>query len=104
MAGSVINRGNGHWELRIPMGYDANGKQIRQTKRIKASSKRAAQKELDRFYWSVMQNPKEKPDVKMTFGEFAVIWEERHNNRLALTTKMIQKSLLKLRTSQTSLQ
>ena len=94
MAGSVINRGNGHWELRIPMGYDANGKQIRQTKRIKASSKRAAQKELDRFYWSVMQNPKEKPDVKMTFGEFAAIWEERHNNRLALTTKMIQKSLL----------
>ena len=39
MRGSVVNRGKGIWELRISMGYDANGKQIRKTKRVRATSK-----------------------------------------------------------------
>jgi integrase len=94
MAGSVINRGNGHWELRIPMGYDENGKQKRVTKRIKTTSSRAAKKALDAFYYEIMNNPQEQSNSKLTFGEFAVIWEERHNAKLALTTRESQKALL----------
>ena len=53
MRGSVVNRGKGVWELRISMGYDAKGKQIRKTKRVRATSKRAAEKELEKFVWAV---------------------------------------------------
>lgn len=97
MAGSVINRGDGHWELRIPMGYQADGRQIRRTKRIKATSKRAAQKELDKFYWTVMQEPeKSMVNIKITFKEFTNVWEERDNSHMALTTRVTQTKLLQL--------
>ena len=94
MAGTVINRGNNHWELRIPLGYDENGKQKRKTKRIKATSARAARKELDLFYYETMSNPQKQINSQLTFGEFAAIWEERHNAKLALTTRESQKALL----------
>lgn len=94
MAGTVINRGNNHWELRISLGYDEKGKQRRITKRVTATSKRAAQKELDKFYYTAMKEPQEKSDKNITFGEFADIWNERHNSKMALSTRERQWSLL----------
>lgn len=93
MAGTVINRGNNHWELRLSLGYN-KGKQIRKTKRVVATSQRAAQKELDKFCWTVMHSPYDKSDGKITFGEFAAVWEERHNAKKALTTRMSQSAVL----------
>lgn len=49
MLATVINRGNGHWELRVYIGQDKDGNKIRKSKRIVAKSKRAAMKELDKF-------------------------------------------------------
>lgn len=97
MAGTVINRGNNRWELRISMGYDENGKQKRITKRVKATSRRMAQKKLDEFYYETITQPKESPKSNMTFGEFAKIWDARHNQRLALATRETQRNLLENR-------
>lgn len=97
MAGTVINRGNNRWELRISLGYDENGKQKRATKRVEATSRRMAQKKLDEFYYETITQPKKAPKSDMTFGEFAKIWDVRHNQRLALTTRETQKHLLENR-------
>ena len=93
MAGSIMQRGEGRWELRISCGYD-HGKQRRITKRIRASSARAARKELDKFVFEVAQRPKANRNGRITFGEFAELWEARHNSTLALTTRENQSRLL----------
>jgi integrase len=46
MAGSLEKRGKESWRLTVSGGFDANGKRIRYTKAIKASSRREAEKEL----------------------------------------------------------
>lgn len=96
MAGSIIDRGNNSWELRISSGY-INGKQKRFTRRITASSKRAAQRELDKFYLEVTRSPKIEEGEKIIFGKFAEIWEDRHNSKLSLTTSAANSDLLKNR-------
>ena len=94
MAGTVINRGNNKWELRISMGYTDDGKQIRKTKRVEATSARAAKKALDEFYMEVMSKPQEGTGEQMTFGELVKIWEMKHNSKKALTTRHAQTLLL----------
>ena len=95
MKGSVINRGKGVWELRLSMGYDANGKQLRKTKRVKATSKRAAEKKLEEFVWAVEREVQaDEAHKNITFQEYARIWEARHNDKMALTTRMSQHSVL----------
>lgn len=89
MAGSVVHRGGNHWELRISLSYDSKGKQIRRTKRIIASSERAARKELDKFYLETINAPRERSKGDITFGEFANIWENRYNANLALITREV---------------
>lgn len=91
--GSVINRGNGKWELRISLGKDDKGKQVRKTKRVAATSKRAALKELDKFQWDI-SHKNVRRFHNMTFKEFAAIWSERHNSKLSLTTRTVQESML----------
>ena len=93
MAGSVINRGGNHWELRVSCGY-VNGKQKRKTKRIVATSKRAAAKALDIFYYEVMQQQEKDRYTDMTFGEFAQVWNEKHNANLGMTTRVTYLQLL----------
>ena len=66
MAGTVINRGNNKWELRISLGYDAQGKQIRRSKRVTATSMRAAKKALDEFYLEITAMP-QGGEEKMLF-------------------------------------
>lgn len=97
MAGTIVERGKNRYELRISMGY-VDGKQRRATKRITATSKRAAQKELDKFYLEVTKSPlKAQSDGNLTFKEFIEIWEDRHNRKLALTTSSANKKLLENR-------
>ena len=83
---SVIHRGNNHWELRISFGY-RNEKQIRLTKRIRASPLRAAKKELERFCHEVAEQPHNRADSRMRFGDVVAVWEERHDSRLSLLTR-----------------
>lgn len=91
---SLINRGNDYWELRVSCGY-RNGKQVRRTKRIRASSLRAAKKELEKFCCEVVSKPHNSPDSKMCFGDFVDVWEKRHNSGLSLLTRNHHKGLLK---------
>ena len=93
MAGSVINRGGNHWELRVSCGY-INGRQKRKTKRIVATSKRAAKQELDKCCYEVLQMADDGKNVDMTFGEFAQVWNEKHNANLALTTRTTYLQIL----------
>ena len=97
MAGTVINRGNNKWELRVSMGYDENGKQIRKTKRITATSMRAARKALDEFYWELMSAPRGDNGKQITFGEFVKIWKEKHNTKKSITTQDTHNRLLNYR-------
>ena len=53
---SVIHRGNNHWELRISFGY-RNEKQIRLTKRIRASPLRAAKRNWKGFAMRLPNSP-----------------------------------------------
>ncbi|MGL5258383.1 MAG: tyrosine-type recombinase/integrase [Proteocatella sp.] len=97
MAGTIRDLGNGKWELRISNGYDANKKQRRLTKRIKATSKRQAQKILDEWKFLLANKPQDIADSKITFAQFVQIWDERHNSKLSDTTKIGDRQRLELR-------
>ena len=93
VAGTVINRGNNKWELRISMGYDANGKQIRKTKRVTATSMRAAKKALDEFYLEITRTPRGTGE-QMLFEDFVALWDTRHNSKKSISTRILQINLL----------
>ena len=46
MPGSVVDRGNNRWELRVSTGYDENKKQRRVTKTVYARTKKEAKKQV----------------------------------------------------------
>ena len=96
MAGSIVDLGNKKWELRVSLGYDTNGKQIRKTKRISARSKAAAQKELAKFYVEVTNKPVITGD-RITFGNFVELWSERYASKLSNTTFNRYSDLLETR-------
>lgn len=105
MLATVINRGNGHWELRVYIGQDKDGNKIRKSKRIVAKSKRAAMKELDKFRLQLQAKelqaeevaaPVHK-DMAITFDNFVGIWDKRHNIHLAMTTREHNRALLRNR-------
>ena len=93
MAGTIVDLGNNKWELRVSLGYDMNGKQIRKTKRITARSEKAADKELAKFYVEVTNKPVISGQ-KINFGEFVILWAERYGNKLSNTTVSRNKILL----------
>lgn len=97
MAGSIRDLENGRWELRISNGYDENHKQRRLTKRIKASSKRQAQKALDEWNILLAHKPQDVLDNKITFGQLVQIWDRRHNSKLSAATKIGDRSRLEKR-------
>jgi len=97
MAGSIRDLGNGSWELRISHGYDENKKQKRFTKRIKATSRRQAQKALDELNMLLMNKLQGVVDNKITFGQFVEIWDRRHNSKLRDMTKIGDRQRLELR-------
>ena len=105
MLATVINRGNGHWELRVYIGQDKDGNKIRKSKRIVAKSKRVAMKELDKFRLQLQAKelqaeevaaPVHK-DMAITFDTFVGIWDKRHNIHLAMTTREHNRALLRNR-------
>jgi integrase len=49
MAGTLEKRGEDSWRLMVSQGFDSNGKRIRHTRTIKATSKREADKALALF-------------------------------------------------------
>lgn len=94
---SVINRGNGRWELRVYVGTGADGKKMRKTKSVKATSKRAAMREYEKFAWEVKHEQAAPQDIsadKLTFRQLAEIWDARHNSRKAMTTQETQRNIL----------
>lgn len=96
MAGSIVDLGNNKWELRVSLGYDMNGKQIRKTKRITARSRQAADKELAKFYVQITNQPM-IAGTKITFGEFVSLWTERYGNKLSSSTVTRNQALLETR-------
>jgi len=96
MAGAIVDLGNNKWELRVSLGYDMDGKQIRKTKRITARSEKAADKELAKFYVEVTNKPVIS-GKKINFGEFTILWEQRHNSKLSNTTTYRNSELLNSR-------
>lgn len=96
MAGTIVDLGNNKWELRVSLGYDMSGKQIRKTKRITARSRQAADKELAKFYVQVTNQPV-IAGTKITFGEFATLWVERYGNKLSSSTVTRNQALLETR-------
>jgi integrase len=96
MAGSIVDLSNNKWELRVSLGYDMNGKQIRKTKRITARSRQAADKELAKFYVQVTNQPV-IAGTKITFGEFVSLWAERYGNKLSNSTFTRSQTLLETR-------
>lgn len=93
--GTVLDRGNNHWELRVSLGYH-DGKQVRKTKRITAKSKTAARRELKRFVMEVtdLASLANIELSRITFQEFVEIWLRRHASRLSVTTQYKTQSIL----------
>lgn len=95
MPGSLINRGNNKWELRVSHGYDANKKQRRFTKTIYASTKKEAKRQLAEFYLEVVEMPKIDNDI--TFKEFVGYWDIRHSKKVTAVTMANYRRMLKNR-------
>lgn len=77
MAGSVEKRGDKSWRLIVSGGRGPDGKRIKHTKTIRATSKRAAEKELAKFVAEVEAGTYIHPQ-KITFSDFANMWFEKH--------------------------
>lgn len=92
---SIINRGQNRWELRVYIGKDEKGHSLRRCKRVKAKSRRAAEKALRKFTAEVSMEKNCKQSTPMTFEYFAKVWDENHNQNLAMMTAVHQRQLLK---------
>ena len=92
---SIINRGPNRWELRVYIGKDEKGHSMRRCKRVKAKSRRAAEKALRKFTAEVSMEKNCKQSTPMTFEYFAKVWDENHNQNLAMMTAVHQRQLLK---------
>lgn len=92
---SIIDRGPNRWELRVYIGKDEKGHSMRRCKRVKAKSRRAAEKALRKFTAEVSMEKNCKQSTPMTFEYFAKVWDENHNQNLAMMTAVHQRQLLK---------
>lgn len=78
---SIVNLGGGKYRIYASNGFKPDGKPNRLTKTIEASSLRAAKKiafELEREF----QKKPAQTNSKITFREFARIFDERHLSKL----------------------
>ncbi|MHB1420654.1 MAG: site-specific integrase [Bacillota bacterium] len=73
MAGSIEHRGKDKWRLTVSCGLGANGKQIKKTKTITASSQKKAEKELAIFIADIEKGQFLSPS-KFTFADFVERW------------------------------
>lgn len=91
---SIINRGPNRWELRVYIGKDEKGRSLRRCKRVKAKSRRAAEKELRKFQAELSLEKSHKQSAPITFEDFAKMWDENHNRNLAMMTAVHQRQLV----------
>lgn len=91
---SIINRGPNRWELRVYIGKDEKGHSLRRCKRVKAKSRRAAEKELRKFQAELSLEKSHKQAAPITFEDFAKVWDENHNRNLAMMTAVHQRQLV----------
>lgn len=84
--GWIEKRANGY-RLVVDLGKDATGKRLRETKVVKTTSKRIAEKELVLFEASILNTGSKKTN-KVRMSEFLKKWTELHiENKLELTTQ-----------------
>lgn len=90
----TLRNGEQIYEIRIPCGYQG-GKQKRITKIIHASSKRVAQKEMQKFIAEKgLILPSSSLSASITFADFVAIWKTRHGKNLAPRTQVVNQSML----------
>lgn len=95
MAGSIEKRGKDSWRLVVSNGYNAEGKRIRHTRTIKATSRRQAEKELAKFIAEVETNNYISTS-QLSLSEFAKQWLESYVEvNLQPTTANFYKLLLR---------
>lgn len=92
MSGSLINKGNNKWELRVSLGYDENHKQKRYTKTIYAKTKKEANKQLADFYLKV--TGKLVMDKEIKFSEFVTYWKQRYSKKVSDSTMYNYEQML----------
>lgn len=73
MAGSVEKRGENRWRLVVSGGTGPDGRRIKYTKTIQATSRREAEKELAKFVAEVERGLYMEPS-RLTFAEFVERW------------------------------
>lgn len=79
-AGFAERRGKDTWRLVYSGGYGPDGRRLRHTRTIKASSSREAEKELAKFI-SEVETKQVVTTKKITFGEFAQRWMTEYAER-----------------------
>ena len=94
--GSKVYLGDNKYRLYVSNGFRADGKPNRATKTVVATSDRAAQRMLNEFE---MEFTKKPPRIsnKVTFREFARIFDERHLSKLGPNSQDSDRGVLKNR-------
>ncbi len=94
--GSKVYLGDNKYRLYVSNGFRADGKPNRATKTVVATSDRAAQRMLNEFE---MEFTKKPPQIsnKVTFREFARIFDERHLSKLGPNSQDSDRGVLKNR-------
>lgn len=97
MAGRIIKRREGVFQLIISLGYDENGKQKRVYKTIHVANRKTAEKELATMFLQTKNNSIVDRDI--SFPEFVEIFKERHYKNIEQTSAdnydlMLQKRIL----------
>lgn len=99
MAGSLEKRGQNSWRLTVSCGVDRQGKQIKQTRTIKTSSRRQAEKLLAAFVTEV-ENGLFVVTSRLTLKEFVERWLKEYGEKhlapksLARYRDMLDKRIL----------
>ncbi|KKM12917.1 integrase [Clostridiales bacterium PH28_bin88] len=97
MAGSLEQRGKNRWRLVVSCGMDANGKQVKKTKTVTATSRREAEKELAKLVAEIEKGLFVEPS-RLTFADFVERWlRDYAETSLAPKTLFRYKQLLSSR-------
>lgn len=85
MSGSVQKRGKNSYLLTYHMGYNQEGKRIRETKTVKAKNMTEARKKLAAFVTEIEMGTYVAPSHTL-FSDFAKIWRKERIKKVAPQT------------------
>lgn len=92
-----MERIDNRWRLVVSCGMDANGKQIKKTKTVTATSRREAEKELAKLVAEIEKGLFVEPS-RLTFADFVQRWlRDYAETNLAPKTLFRYKQLLNSR-------